>query len=320
MTISLRHAFTAAVAALLLVGCATTDGEPASDADTGSEQANDTDDVVIGDGSQAAMPEIAGEYGEAPEFTWPAEDPSADLQVQVLSEGEGPVVPEGGSVAANYAGYVWGSEEPFDTSYGEGPRYFPLGGVVRGWSLGIPNHPVGSRLLITIPPDLGYGEEGNPNAGIGGQDTIAFVVDVVDAFAYDALGEADAKAVDLPGDVPVDVEGEPGQVPTLTIVDGAPEPTESAAYPLTEGSGEPVALTDEVTLSYVLTTWDNAEQVATWMPELGPQGGPQRFPMGVDPTFDLIEGMPTGSRVLLLQEATEEGPALAIVADILAAG
>lgn len=32
-----------------------------------------------------------------------------------------------------------------------------------------------------LPPDDGYGAEGNPDAGIKGTDTLAFVVDILDA-------------------------------------------------------------------------------------------------------------------------------------------
>ena len=40
---------------------------------------------------------------------------------------------------------------------------------------------VGSRVLLSIPPDLGYGEDGNKDAGITGTDTLYFVVDILAA-------------------------------------------------------------------------------------------------------------------------------------------
>ena len=33
-----------------------------------------------------------------------------------------------------------------------------------------------------IPPDKGYGAEGNAQAGITGTDTLVFVVDILDAY------------------------------------------------------------------------------------------------------------------------------------------
>ena len=36
-------------------------------------------------------------------------------------------------------------------------------------------------MIIAVPPDSGYGEDGNPDAGIKGTDTLYFVVDVLAA-------------------------------------------------------------------------------------------------------------------------------------------
>ncbi|MEO6309178.1 MAG: FKBP-type peptidyl-prolyl cis-trans isomerase, partial [Leifsonia sp.] len=38
---------------------------------------------------------------------------------------------------------------------------------------------VGSQVIAVIPPADGYGEAGVPNAGIGGTDTLVFVVDIL---------------------------------------------------------------------------------------------------------------------------------------------
>jgi peptidylprolyl isomerase len=37
-------------------------------------------------------------------------------------------------------------------------------------------------VLLVIPPALGYGSGGNPDAGISGTDTLVFVVDILDAY------------------------------------------------------------------------------------------------------------------------------------------
>ena len=36
-------------------------------------------------------------------------------------------------------------------------------------------------MLLVIPPDQGYGPQGNPQAGIEGTDTLVFVVDILAA-------------------------------------------------------------------------------------------------------------------------------------------
>jgi peptidylprolyl isomerase len=40
---------------------------------------------------------------------------------------------------------------------------------------------VGSRVVVAIPPELGYGKGGNKQAGIKGTDTLYFVVDILAA-------------------------------------------------------------------------------------------------------------------------------------------
>ena len=39
--------------------------------------------------------------------------------------------------------------------------------------------PVGSRVMLSLPPADGYGSAGNESAGIKGTDTLVFVVDIV---------------------------------------------------------------------------------------------------------------------------------------------
>lgn len=303
MTTSHLRAFIGATAAalLFLTGCAGT-----------------SDDAPKAGGGD--LPEASGNFGDAPEFTWPSSDPSGDLEVEVISEGDGAEVAEGASVVANYAGHVWGSDEPFDSSYERGePAQFPLEGVVAGWREGIPGHATGSRLLISIPPEQGYGSEGNAQAGIGGEDTIVFVVDLIASFDVDTMGEADAKPVELPDDVPVTVEGDLGEQMTVSVDDDAEEPTEPEAFALSQGSGEKVQEGDSVVVSYMLTSWDNDLTESTWMPELGPNAGPQMIPVGAGTPLDLIEGFEVGSRVLITEAAAEDVPPIAVVADIIAA-
>jgi peptidylprolyl isomerase len=36
-------------------------------------------------------------------------------------------------------------------------------------------------MLLVIPPDQGYGPQGNEQAGIAGTDTLVFVVDILAA-------------------------------------------------------------------------------------------------------------------------------------------
>ena len=54
------------------------------------------------------------------------------------------------------------------------------GQVIAGWNQGLAGQRVGSRVLLVVPPRLGYGKAGNPPA-ITGKDTLVFVVDILAA-------------------------------------------------------------------------------------------------------------------------------------------
>lgn len=99
-----------------------------------------------------------------------------------IVEGDGPMVRRGDTVTVNYHGVVWGKNTPFDSSFARHqPASFGIGvgQVIRGWDQTVPGHNVGSRLVVSIPPEYGYGSQGMPAAGIGGGDTLVFVIDII---------------------------------------------------------------------------------------------------------------------------------------------
>ncbi len=53
--------------------------------------------------------------------------------------------------------------------------------MIAGWDRGLVGQPVGSQVLLIVPPDDGYGAEGKPEIKIKGTDTLVFVVDILDA-------------------------------------------------------------------------------------------------------------------------------------------
>ena len=75
-----------------------------------------------------------------------------------------------------------GKDTPFDSSFDRHqPASFGIGvgQVIKGWDQTVPGHNVGSRLVVSIPPEYGYGSRGIPQAGIGGEDTLVFVIDII---------------------------------------------------------------------------------------------------------------------------------------------
>ena len=52
---------------------------------------------------------------------------------------------------------------------------------MKGWDQALVGQRIGSRLLLVVPPSLGYGKQGLAQAGIRGDDTLVFVVDILGA-------------------------------------------------------------------------------------------------------------------------------------------
>ncbi len=104
-----------------------------------------------------------------------------DLQVEVLSEGDGPVAAAESTVKANYFG--WTSDgKIFDSSNQNGttePIEFSLNGVISGWTEGLTGIKQGSVVKLVIPADKAYGEAGSP-PNIGPNEPLAFIVQLVE--------------------------------------------------------------------------------------------------------------------------------------------
>ena len=115
------------------------------------------------------------------DFSTAAAKPPKGLKLYYLVKGDGEPIEAPRFAAFNYFGQVWGADAPFDQSFDAEPLVQPvgLGQFIEGWDQGLIGVPAGSRLMLVVPPELGYGEDGQPSAGIGGKDVMLFVIDVL---------------------------------------------------------------------------------------------------------------------------------------------
>jgi len=132
----------------------------------------------------AGLPTVKLAKNGEPTITMPKGDPPAGLVVQPLIKGSGPVVTAGQTINVQYTGAIWRDGTVFDSSWRNGKSFnvaIGTGDVIAGWDEGLVGQTVGSQVLLVIPPDKGYGEAGQPNAGIKGTDSMVFVVDILGA-------------------------------------------------------------------------------------------------------------------------------------------
>jgi peptidylprolyl isomerase len=133
-----------------------------------------------------ALPTVTASPGSAPQVKIPSRKPPSKLIVKTLIKGTGPPAAKGQTIVTQYVGYNWRTRAPFDSSW---KRRQPFGftldatpaQIIPGWDKGLLGVPVGSRVMLIVPPADGYGKSGNAQAHIKPADTLVFVVDIIGA-------------------------------------------------------------------------------------------------------------------------------------------
>ncbi len=107
------------------------------------------------------------------------------VEVEVLTEGTGPVAEAGDNISVDYTGWVWvdgAKGEQFDSSANVGRPYnFTLGArmVIPGWDIGLEGMKVGTKARLIIPPVLAYGKRGS-GPKIPPDATLCFEVELME--------------------------------------------------------------------------------------------------------------------------------------------
>ncbi len=271
----------------------------------------------------------AGEkFGEKPTLAKGTGTPVKQLKVNVLSKGTDQKVVKGDQIEVNYLGQAWDSDKPFDNSFDRGEPFkltLGAGEVIPGWEQGLEGQQVGSRVEIGIPPELGYGAQGQgdikPNA------TLVFVVDILKATTV----PKSAEGTDVPqtdASLPKVGTNTDGKAPSLSKPEGD-APTKLISNYVIEGKGEPVKSTDTLTVNYQGVLWKDGKKFDSSYD----RGAPASFSLaGVIPGWTKgLEGKKVGSRVLLVVPPDQgygdqaQGPipaksTLVFTVDILAKG
>lgn len=277
--------------------------------------------VACGDnGFGAGGIKVTSDFGQKPTITHREGDPEKQLVTEVLKEGDGAEVKKGELLTANYIGQIWRDGKVFDNSYDRGaPSSFPIGvgGVITGWDEGLVGKKLGSRVLMSIPSDKGYKAEGNEKAGIKGDDTLIFVVDLVAAAANDTPLNADPVTPSTA--TKIKVSGPLNAAPVVTVPAGTKPPAKPgkpAVFAL--GKGKPIEKGDQLVGRFVIYDYTGKKQASTWDPQPATQQSPaqpaaptdQLPPVG--PTngqagpLDGFAGIPIGSRVLVELPASKD--------------
>lgn len=233
---------------------------------------------------------IGGAFGDKPSFDVDEALAIEDTEVEVLVEGDGPVVESGDTVTVDYIGVVAGSDQPFDSSWDRGaPATFTVesgpNSLLPGIVKALQGQREGSRVVAAVPPKDGFGAAGNSEVGVQSDSILVFV--------FDIIKQPEVKTTDLSG---VTVTGEFGDDPEVEF-EPALSVEETEIKTLSKGDGATVKETDQVKVDYRGVNGRNGEEFdSSWT-----NGQPATFALNqVVPGFTkAIAGQTVGSRVLV---------------------
>lgn len=104
------------------------------------------------------------------------------LRYVVIKEGKGRTAQQGDNITAHYHGMLENGKV-FDSSFDRGEPFktaIGVGRVIKGWDEAFQMFHEGTRAVLIIPSELGYGDRGMPAAGIPGGATLIFHVELLE--------------------------------------------------------------------------------------------------------------------------------------------
>lgn len=126
---------------------------------------------------KAGVPTVTGS-GDKIDIVIPKGDPPTKLVVQPLIKGTGKKVAATDTITFNYRYETWSDGKLVEQSYGSPVGSSALSGLLPGMQQGLAGQTVGSRVLLVIPPALGY-PAGNATPKVEPDQTLVMVVDLL---------------------------------------------------------------------------------------------------------------------------------------------
>jgi peptidylprolyl isomerase len=101
------------------------------------------------------------------------------LMYRDVKVGDGAVCPVGANVVMDYIGWLAVGGARFDSSWNPNrePLRSSLGGLIKGWQLGVPGMRVGGIRKLVIPAELGYGSRAT--GSIPPNSTLVFEIELL---------------------------------------------------------------------------------------------------------------------------------------------
>lgn len=137
---------------------------------------------------QSGMPTVVLSPEGVHGVSFPNAPAPTELRVSVLKQGAGPAIKEGDFITAHLTGLTWNLRQVFLSSFDTGsPVSFVATdstkttdgqGVIPGLAQALVGQTVGSQVLVSVPPALGY-PVGQAPFGVPDNATLVYVFDIL---------------------------------------------------------------------------------------------------------------------------------------------
>lgn len=222
-----------------------------------------SDDKGSSDSASGAVPKITAgaKFGAKPTVAKGTGTASKTLLTETTVQGNGATVKKGDFISANYLGQIYKSAKVFDNSYDQKKSITTSIGtssVIKGWDQALVGKKVGSRVVMVIPPSLGYGSQ-SVSTTIPANSTLVFVVDIVSTTTVPTNAKGTVvKQTDA--SLPVIGTNTDGKAPSVTVPSAKTPPSKLVSNYVIEGDGKVVKSTDTVVVQYKGVLWKTGKQ------------------------------------------------------------
>lgn len=291
----LRKIALLSITTLLLAGCAAEETGPRDYAQLSIGLDNQCESYETGTGADQIS--VTGDIGEQPEVTFPTPLSGTGVETAIIIEGDGGALIGGQQVLMHFMGFNAATGDALQASDFTSTDYVPQNLVkdsVPDFCKALTGVNVGSRVAVLIDAEGAHGSLGIASLGLGTEDGIIFIFDIIDAYLPRANGSSQPAQAGLPTVITA-ANGQPGiQIPS------ADAPSEFASAVLVEGGGEPIEIGDSAVLHYTGWTWLGEQFDSSWE-----RGTPATFPITNE---GLIEGF-----VMALDQVTIGSQVIAVI-------
>jgi|HubBroStandDraft_3_1064219.scaffolds.fasta_scaffold90778_2 FKBP-type peptidyl-prolyl cis-trans isomerase len=200
---------------------------------------------------------VTGTFNKAPTVTIPKETGTGPLLTKTVIAGTGAKLTSSDGMIGNYVAYDWSGKtsKQLGSSYSQGTPSLFVGSLLPGLETALVGQKLGSRVLAVIPPKDAFGSTGNSTEGIGANDTLVFVIDMISTFGTSSV--PGTQATNGGGSLPTVTAPAANSTagPTIKIPAKTTAPKALQVKTLIKGKGAVVKKGQDLAVQYTGVIW-----------------------------------------------------------------